>query len=130
MPCSTGSKISQIFQKLPELESILESRLAPDSWRHNLESSQTDPEYKAKRVAKVAKMFWTLGRLALSGGGEWEGIEIPGVEEGGDCHIVAVSHAGFLRALLGDVEQMYNCELRILVVTKEGDEIRLSKFEV
>ncbi|KAI9053293.1 hypothetical protein LZ554_002256 [Drepanopeziza brunnea f. sp. 'monogermtubi'] len=135
-PCNTGSKISTLLQEFPALEDTLEAALVPENWRKNWENPLVDPAFVATRVARVKAMLWTLGQMALSGGGEWEkgvrvpgkGVKIPGVEEDKDCHIVVVSHGGFLATLMGESKQMFNTQMKTLVATKEGDVVLLEKF--
>ncbi|KAJ5032308.1 uncharacterized protein L3040_008915 [Drepanopeziza brunnea f. sp. 'multigermtubi'] len=141
-PCNTGSKISTLLQEFPALEETLEAALVPENWRVNWENALVDPAYMATRVARVKEMLWNLGQMALSGGGalygggEWKkgvkvpgkGVKIPAVEEGKDCHIVVISHGGFLAELMGESRQMLNTQMKTLVATKEGDLVLLEKL--
>lgn len=63
------------------------------------------------RGVRVLHELWAIGNIARKpGGGEWEGIKIPGVKKlGQDVEIVLVSHGGFLETLEG-----FDCTLLLL----------------
>ncbi|KAH7363910.1 histidine phosphatase superfamily [Rhexocercosporidium sp. MPI-PUGE-AT-0058] len=120
-PSSTGTDISEVLRELGDMGKWVLTDNVKENWEFNLEQRSEAEE----RAEKVKRMLKDLGDVVCGRVGDaeldpdeevklWNNYAFSPLPEGRDVHIAVVSHAGFLRKILGDNRgnQFGNAEFR------------------